>query len=196
MRKLIIVLILALNACSVIDDSSLYSFLFSKTQSDISKSEHYQSCLLFAELSISDKQLENMLFVLKAKNKQNLCDSYILASQTQDPIYINEFIKHIPTGIDLSNIWSIHTKLDYPVSFIPPYISMTRNLASQNDMALDKLISALPSVDGSHSESLAEMIADLYNKNPSRVINSIKRNKISNGTASEIKQLAEYLKRN
>jgi len=196
MRKLIIFLAITLHGCATYENPSLYSFLFNKVQDPLHESDHYQSCLFFAELSIDEKQLENSVSYLSLKNEPNLCDYYILASQTQDPVYINEFSQQLPAGRGLEKIWSHHTKLDYPISFIPPYISMARNIATRNDVALDKLISGLPFVDGSHAESLSDIIANLYNLNPRRVNGSFKRNKLEKKTVLEIKLLAEYLKRN
>jgi hypothetical protein len=185
-----------LSACSNEQDleKSLYEVVFEKTQNDNLIEEQYQSCVLFAELLLIDAELEIILSALEAKNKPNLCDSYILASQTQDPHYVEAFIKFFPISKKQSKIWSLHSKLGHPVSFVPPYITLLRVNASNNDMALDKLISALPYNDASHAESLSEMIATLYNVNPDRVNNSFKRNKIADKTIQEVEQLAEYLK--
>lgn len=133
--------------------------------------QRYTACMVLGELPLdgeTESRLRN-LHKKKPKELDPLCLAYVLAKRTQERAYQDEFIRLYPSGKQQSSVWQKHTEAGYPFGIVSPLGVHLADLARTNDVALVKLASGLPFVDGAYAESLVDELASLYRINPDRV---------------------------
>ena len=166
--------------------SNLYAHI-----DDQDKLERYRACVLLGELVLSKDTIQEVREAVDNANSNSICLYYLLAKRSGNPEDITQFIDKFPSGESQKSIWQIHTEVGFPVSFSSPYYVFLVNEASNNDKALDKLISGLPYADASYGETLTDLLANIHTISPDRVIKGLGKHGISK---SEIKLIVEKSK--
>jgi hypothetical protein len=179
-------LISSLVACSEPKHNDLETRLLSIYQSSTDPVEQYKACILLAELPL-DEQLIQTLSSLNSP-----CASYVLAKSNLEPEFQKHFIDDFYDGEQLKTLWKTQSESGYVFGILPPAVKLLAELARQNDVALDKLVSLLKYADGAYAESLSDEMAELYLVDSARIELSFKRNDVSEEAIRFIKQTAEY----
>ena len=82
--------------------------------------------------------------------------------------------------------------MGFPVRFVSPYINLVSIHAKNQQLALDKLISAIPYLDASFSELLTDILAEIYQYQPDWVLSRLQVQAISAAQVELIIQHAAY----
>jgi len=187
-----LIMTLALAACDNKTNTKIDEQLFHTAENSLDKLEQYKACILLAELPVNDQLIEK----IKNNSIQDFsCSNYLLAKYRIDLNSTDKFITEFPEKDALKPLWSIHSQSGYVMGILPPSIKLLSELATQNENALDKLVSAIKFSDGAFSESLTDTISNIYIKMPVRVNASFKRVNLSVEETTLIIKTAEY-KRN
>jgi hypothetical protein len=166
--------ILALLGCSQGPSATLDAKLISALQSD-SLVDAYKACIFLGEIALNENQIEK----IETSLPESTCKFYLLAKRVGGTQNIKDFVDHFPNAKKQKDIWDTHSNIGYPIQLTPPYIGFLATIATTNDSALDKLVTALNYTDGAHAEALIEILAKLYIKHSSRVTILLAHNKTS-----------------
>lgn len=181
-----VLLICSLVACSDPKHTDLETTLISIYQGSSDPVEQYKACILLAELPLNEQLIQTL------SNINTSCVSYVLAKSNLEPEFQKHFIDDFYSGEQLKTLWKTHSEAGYVFGILPPAVKLLAELARQNNVALDRLVSLLKHADGAYAESLSDEIAELYLVDSVRVELSFQRRDVSEETISFIKQTAEY----
>ncbi len=184
--------VLALSACSNNNNAQVDEYLYNTANKATNAVERYKACILLSELPPNDQIIED---IKNNRSNDSTCNTYLLAKYRIDQKFTDTFINNFPEKDALKPLWDMHSQSGYIFGILPPSIQLLSEFAIQNDDALDKLASAIQYSDGAFSESLTDIVSDMYIKMPKRVNTSLERVSLNKQEISLIKQTSEY-KRN
>ena len=157
--------------------------------SDYQGNEYYQACMVLGELVLDDTMLQNMRNQIANQTSTDLCFYYLLAKKTGEPQDIQRYLQQFPSGKAQLALWKTHFEVGFPIRFVSPYIDLVRIHANSKQLALDKLISAIPYLDASFSELLTDILAEIYQYQPDWVLSRLQAKAIS---AAQIELLIQH----
>lgn len=195
MRKIsLIFIILSLCSCANITPSKPAS-ISQDTYTNLSNyqgHEYYQACMVLGELVLDDPILQDIRTKIAAQASTDLCHTYLLAKKTRESHDVQRYLQHFPSGKAQLTLWKTHFEAGFPIRFVSPYIDLVNLYAKDNQLALDKLISAIPYVDASFSELLTDRLAEIYQYQPTWVLQRLKAQAISDVQIELIIRQAAY----
>ena len=189
----IYLLLVTLSLCSCVSvipqkTASISQDIYTKL-SDYQGNNYYQACMVLGELVLDDTMLQNMRNQIATQSNPDLCFYYLLAKKTGEPQDVQRYLQQFPTGKAQLALWKTHFDAGFPIRFVSPYIDLVSIHTKSQQLALDKLISAIPYLDASFSELLTDILAEIYQYQPAWVLSRLQAQAIS---ATQIELIIQH----
>lgn len=161
---------------------NIESLLFEQLSKDknTSMEDQITAALVLSDLVLSEQMFEQIraLNTAEDKNTNRFVQSYLLAKQTQELQYINQFISFFPEGETLTEFNSVLGNTSYKIAD-SPFQQALIGYAISSDKALKKLVRSIVSLDGANADAAQVFINDLYERTPRRVKNIFKQEEVT-----------------
>ena len=173
MKKLLFLLLFF--AVGSIQGQGLSELLFAQIDDAKDLTAKVPVYLLLRDVVLEEASLNQLIKTnKKEKNSHNVfLQSFLVASQTQELKYINQFIEAYPEGEELMNLHASLLSSIYK-TVGSPFQKALANYALSDDKALTKLIKSIEFLDASFATCWEEEIKMIYSVNPERVKNIFK----------------------